>query len=113
VHGARGNVPASVVDAAAEGIMDDETRRRSALSAWRPPLLLLLVVFSLLMGMATAGMDSGSSLAALSPFQVLGEWLDRSNESDLKGAGPRNIERAFKVRPDEESLWLMIACMHA
>ena len=38
------------------------------------------------------------SLAATSPFQVLGDWLDRNEASDLKGAGARNIERALKVR---------------
>jgi len=103
MRGAAENVPVSVVIAAEGESVDDETRRRrrrgrrSALSARRPPLLLLPFVFSLLMGKVMAGMDSTSSLAALSPFQVLGEWLDRSDASDLKGAGPRNIERAFKV----------------
>jgi len=102
MRGAAENVPASVVIAAEGESVDDETRRRRrrgrrSLSARRPPLLLLPFVFSLLMGKVMAGMDSTSPLAALSPFQVLGEWLDRSDASDLKGAGPRNIERAFKV----------------
>lgn len=47
---------------------------------------------------ATSFSPSSSSLAATNPFQVLGDWLDRNEESDLKGAGARNIERALKVR---------------
>lgn len=97
------HVPFPVIDAGAvEGMMVDETRMRGRRSTARPSLVLLLFVFTLLMGMARAGMDSRSSLAEQSPFQVLGEWLDRSDDSALKGAGSRDIERAFKVR-DKES----------
>jgi hypothetical protein len=92
------HVPSSVVDAGAvEGMMVDETRMRGRRSTSRSSLLLLVSVFTLLMGMARAGINSRSSLVELSPFQVLGEWLDRSDDSDLKGAGSRDIERAFKV----------------
>lgn len=63
-------------------------------------LLLLLVPLGCPQSFASATSfsPSSSSLAATSPFQVLGDWLDRNEESDLKGAGARNIERALKVR---------------
>jgi hypothetical protein len=41
-------------------------------------------------------MDAAATVE-LKPFRVLGAWLDRSEASDLRGAGAGNIERAFKV----------------
>ncbi len=80
-------------------------RRRNGTSLRHPPppILLLLLQQLLLLGTlmlqraTAASAASSASLAELKPFQVLGEWLDRSDDSDLRGAGPRNIERAFKV----------------
>ena len=57
------HVPSSVIGArAVEGMVVDETRVRGRRSTARSSLILLPFVFTLLMGMARAGMDSRLSL---------------------------------------------------
>ncbi len=64
-------------------------------------MLLILAILAAVTGGARAfemaEATAGAGVAELKPFRVLGAWLDRSEASDLRGAGPGNIERAFKV----------------
>lgn len=94
---------------AAEGITDAEglggrssARRRGRFSSTRVTGLssasLVQVAVGVILIISTAGaVSSHPPWTDSSPFQILSEWLDRSADSDLKGAGPPNIERAFKV----------------
>ncbi|EWM29248.1 hypothetical protein Naga_100119g2 [Nannochloropsis gaditana] len=111
---------------AAEGITDAEglggrssARRRGRFSSTRVTGLssasLVQVAVGVILIISTAGaVSSHPPWTDSSPFQILSEWLDRSADSDLKGAGPPNIERAFKVvASSQQALKTMDGAAHS
>jgi hypothetical protein len=60
----------------------------------RPRGALLALAVVLTWGLAGAGSAAASVTA---PFEVIGRWLDGCEESTLKGAGAKNVQRALKA----------------